>query len=37
LEKKKEHIVLQIIKIIKLQRKNATILIRELHPLDEGE
>ena len=29
--------VLQIINIIKLQRKNATILIRELHPLDEGE
>jgi hypothetical protein len=28
LEKKKEHIVLQIINIIKLQHKNATILIR---------
>lgn len=27
----KEHIVLQIINIIKLQRKNATILIRMLH------
>ena len=31
MEKKKEHIVLQIMNIIKLQRKNATILIRELH------
>lgn len=29
--KEKEHIVLQIINIIKLQRKNATILIRMLH------
>lgn len=29
--KKKEHIVLQIMNIIKLQRKNATILIRMLH------
>lgn len=33
--KEKEHIVLQIINIIKLQRKNATILIRLLH-LDVG-
>mgnify|MGYP006994348090 CR=1 FL=1 len=28
MEKKKEHIVLQIMNIIKLQHKNATILIR---------